>query len=164
MGSLRRPSTAQKSYRGGNKELNSLVVNQKTRLEMQAGARRLNRLQAFAKWYDPMVDEFRIPPRDGSEYLKDNWPAEPSLAIMGMGLGGEAGEPRDGSTKEDRARALWDWIHTYDIDIAIYEQTEAIVLTVAGATFADRKEEFPSELLFANVAMAVKSGAVEKRR
>ena len=122
-----------RSYRGGNKKLNSLAVNQKTRLEMQAGARTLNRLQAFAKWYDPICDWVHIPLRDGS-------------------------------TKDGRARALWDWIHTYDIDLTMYYQTETIVVTVAGVTFSDRKEDFPSELLFANVAMAVKSGAVEKRR
>jgi hypothetical protein len=106
---------------------------------MRSGRAALNRLQAFAKWYDPDLSMIHF----GSWFPK---------------------EKPDESTQHDRARVLFDWTKVYDIELGFYGETEAVAVTVAGATFVDKKEDFPSSLLFANVAMAVKSGTAEKRK
>ena len=69
----------------------------------------------------------------------------------------------DGTTREQRALIMQLWMKDYQLDIGDYPETLAIVLHVAGATFVDRSQEFPSESLFANVSLAINSGAVEKR-
>jgi hypothetical protein len=61
-----------------------------------------------------------------------------------------------------RAHMMKEWLDTYDILVGDYEGSAAVAVTVGGNTFVDRAEDFPSELLFANVTLAIESGNVAK--
>jgi hypothetical protein len=71
-------------------------------------------------------------------------------------------DAHDAPTRHERAMIIVKWFNDYQIEIGDYPSTQAITVTVSGATFVDKIEEYPSETLFANVALAIQCGAVAK--
>lgn len=66
--------------------------------------------------------------------------------------------------REQRSEIFRRWMVEYDIMIGTYQSVMGIVVSVDGVTLAvDKTGEFPSEALFANVGLAIHSGAVKKR-
>jgi len=69
-----------------------------------------------------------------------------------------------GTTRDGRAYIIWDWFSKYDIAVGWgYSDTSVIVVNIAGTTFVDKSNEFPSETLFTNMALAINTGKVPKR-
>lgn len=68
-----------------------------------------------------------------------------------------------GTSKDDRVRILKKWMDEgYQIEIGEYPSVCGITVTVGGATFVDTVPDFPSELLIANIGLAVGSGAATR--
>lgn len=66
--------------------------------------------------------------------------------------------------RDTRVRIFRRWTAEYEIEFGEYPSVMGLVVSVSGTPLGvDKIDEFPSEALFANVGLAIHSGAVKKR-
>lgn len=62
-----------------------------------------------------------------------------------------------------RANQVKKWMQEYEIECVDYPSVNALLLKVGGLDFVDKTKDFPSEKLFANIALAINTWNVPKR-
>jgi hypothetical protein len=60
--------------------------------------------------------------------------------------------------QDDRRRKLQVWSNQYPIEIVEYVSVTAVMVKIGDAMFVDNAKDFPSELLFANISLAIETG------